>query len=217
MSDQQSYPLSWPDGWPRTAPQGRENSRFTHRSTRHSMDESCFFLQAEIDRLRGAKAILSTNVQRRLDGQPYSNRAQPSDPGAAVYFELKAKPISLACDKWLRVEDNIWAIAKHIEALRGQERWGVGSIDQAFRGYTALPAVGESEASTWWKTLGVPVNASQDQVKTAYRVLAKKHHPDFGGDRELFLRLQRAMERFEDSLKRSEVNGEIAVTNERTR
>lgn len=74
------------------------------------------------------------------------------DRGAAVYFEMKGKPVSLACDKWNRVEDNIWAIAKHIEALRGQQRWGVGSIEQAFRGYTALPAIGESSASEWWKT-----------------------------------------------------------------
>ena len=38
-----------------------------------------------------------------------------------------------------------------------------------------------------------------DQVKDAYRILVKKHHPDKGGDRELFERLQRAMERFEMS------------------
>lgn len=164
------------------------------------MQESCDFLQAELDRLGARKAVLSTNVQRRLDGVPYSNRAQPTDPGAAVYFELKSKPISLACDKWKRVEDNVWAIAKHIEALRGQERWGVGSLDQAFRGYMALPGLGESSASEWWKTLGVPINANPETVRSAWRLLVKKHHPDAGGDPEMFHRLQRAMERFEQQL-----------------
>lgn len=161
------------------------------------MEKATDFLIGELDRLGAKKAVLSTNVQRRLDGRPYSNQSQPRDPGAAVYFELKGKPVSLACDKWNRVEDNVWAIAKHIEALRGQQRWGVGSIEQAFRGYTALPAVGESSASEWWKTLGVPVNATAAQVKDAYRILVKKHHPDFGGDPEMFRRLTKAMELFE--------------------
>ena len=165
------------------------------------MDEACFFLAEELRRLRADKTVLSTNVKLRIDGQPYSNQPQVADPGAAVYFELKGKPISLACDKWNRVEDNVFAIAKHIESLRAQDRWGVGSIEQAFRGYLALPAVGESSASTWWQTLGVSVNASPDQVREAYRILVKKLHPDRGGDPEMFHRLQRAMERFEATLK----------------
>ena len=151
-------------------------------------------LSNELDPLGARKGVLSTNSRRRLDGQPYSNQSQPADPGAAVYFELKSKPVSLACDKWDRVEDNIWAIAKHIEALRGQERWGVGSIEQAFRGYMALPAIGESGASDWWKTLGVPINAPHEQVVQAYKILVKKHHPDVGGDPELFRRVMKAME-----------------------
>jgi hypothetical protein len=162
------------------------------------MTESVDLLSAELRRLGASKEVLSTNVRRRLDGAPYSGQAQPDDTGAAVYFTLKGKPISLACDKWLRVEDNVWAIAKHIEALRAQDRWGVGSIEQAFRGYMALPAIGESSASDWWKTLGVPVNSTADQVREAYRILVKKHHPDrTGGNAELFHRVQRAMERFE--------------------
>ncbi len=169
------------------------------------MDYAAHFLAEELRRLKAAKEVLSTNVKRRVDGVPYSNQAQPNDPGVAVYFELKGKPVSLACDKWNRVEDNVWAIAKHIESLRGQERWGVGSIEQAFRGYMALPAPGESSASDWWKTLGVPINATPDQVRSAYRILAKKHHPDLGGDPEFFRRLQSAMEKFESVQRLQEV------------
>lgn len=168
------------------------------------MEESSRELANELSRLGASKVVLSTNVKIRIDGLPYSGQAQPADPGAAVYFERKGRPVTLACDKWNRVEDNVWAIAKHIEALRGQQRWGVGTLDQAFRGYTALPAVGESSASDWWKILGVPVNSNPDQVRFAYRVLVKKHHPDRGGDPEMFHRLQRAMERFEQMLKQPE-------------
>lgn len=164
------------------------------------MAESCDYLCNELRLLGAGNEILSTNLKLKIDGLPYANLPQPNDVGAAVYFDFKKKPVSLACDKWNRVEDNVWAIAKHIEALRGQERWGVGTMEQAFRGYMALPAIGESSASDWWKTLGVAVNATPDQVRTAYRLLVKKHHPDTGGDSELFNRVQKAMERFEHTL-----------------
>lgn len=207
MSEQTRYPLCWPEGWPRTKFRGvapffsKTDSEFGQRQRKRSMQEATDFLARELGLLKASKEVLSSNVRLRIDGLPRSDQGQPADPGAAVYFELKGKPVSLACDKWSRVEDNVWAIAKHIEALRGQERWGVGSVEQAFRGYMALPSIGESEASTWWRVLGVHANASVDQVKEAYRLLARKHHPDAGGDPEMFQRVQRAMERFESQAR----------------
>ena len=162
------------------------------------MDEVRRELADEIDRLGARRAVLSTNVRLRLDGLPYSNQAQPDDRGVAVFFELKGKPVSLACDKWNRVEDNIWAIVKHIESLRAQDRWGVGSLEQAFRGYMALPE--RTSGSDWWEVLGVAVNASREQVKEAYRILVKKHHPDAGGEAELFHRVQEAYRQFERAM-----------------
>ena len=55
----------------------------------------------------------------------------------------------LACDRWDRPEHNLRAIAKHVEAIRGQERWGVGSVAQAFRGYQALPS--RATGKPWWE------------------------------------------------------------------
>lgn len=161
------------------------------------MDEAYRGLAAELRRLGAGRAVLSTNVKVRQDGQPYSGLAQPNDTGAAVYFKLKGREVSLACDKWTRVEDNVWAIVKHIEAIRGQERWGVGSVEQAFRGYMALPAIGQTSGLNWWQVLGVAINASPEQVREAYLILVKKHHPDVGGDAELFRRVQEAWQQFE--------------------
>ncbi len=36
----------------------------------------------------------------------------------------------------------------------------------------------------YYKVLGVDRNATEDQIKTSYRELAKKYHPDVGGDPE---------------------------------
>ena len=39
---------------------------------------------------------------------------------------------------------------------------------------------------SFYETLGVPKNASQDQIKSAYKKLALIHHPDRSGDAEKF-------------------------------
>jgi DnaJ-domain-containing protein 1 len=44
------------------------------------------------------------------------------------------------------------------------------------------PARGVLERQQALATLGLPSNATPDQIKRRYRYLAKKHHPDRGGD-----------------------------------
>lgn len=46
----------------------------------------------------------------------------------------------------------------------------------------------------YYKVLGINKNASPDQIKQAYRKLAKEHHPDKGGEKEQFLKIQEAYE-----------------------
>ena len=128
-------------------------------------------LQAELDRLGATGILLSTNVELNLNGMPRGDRARPFDVGVAVYFQLKGRDTVLACDRWTRVEDNIVAIAKHIDALRGQERWGVGSIEQAFTGYQALPA--PVAKRHWTSVLGIGEHASLDDINVAYRAAAR--------------------------------------------
>lgn len=133
-----------------------------------------------------------TNVALRLDGLPYSNQPKVKDPGVAVYFVMKDRPIVLACDKWNRVECNLWAIAKHVEALRGQERWGIGTVEQAFTGYMALPA--PMDLKPWWEVLGIKEEDGHLRVRQAYRDLAVKNHPDNGGSHEGMVEVNQAWE-----------------------
>ncbi len=55
----------------------------------------------------------------------------------------------------------------------------------------------------FYKELGLKKNASRDEIKSAYRLLAKKYHPDTGGDNEKFLALQLAWETLNDPQKKA--------------
>jgi hypothetical protein len=191
----QRYPLSWPSGWRRTPAPQRRHARFTTgggagigRGRPLTVMDGIRRLTDELGRLGATHELLSTNVPTRLDGLPRSDQAQPTDPGVAVYFRLKGQPRALACDRWDRVADNIAAIAAHIEAIRAVDRYGVGTLDQAFAGYAALPATTED----WWLVLEIPKTATLVDVEEAFRRLAKTAHPDAGGSHEAMARLTAA-------------------------
>ena len=55
----------------------------------------------------------------------------------------------------------------------------------------------------YYKELGLKKNATKNEIKSAYRLLAKKYHPDTGGDNEKFLALQLAWETLNDPHKKA--------------
>lgn len=54
----------------------------------------------------------------------------------------------------------------------------------------------------YYKTLGVSRNATTDEIKKAFRKLARKSHPDAGGDEEQFKQINEAYEVLSDDKKR---------------
>lgn len=198
MSDVTRYPLSWPSGWRRTPAASRKRARFVHRerqtrsfgtgqtydytnNRRLTIAEAVGRLRDELRRLGVLleQLVVSTDVPTRNDGLPYSRAGEPTDPGAAVYFVLNGRDRCLACDTWDRVADNLAAIAGHIDAIRRIDRYGVGTLDQAFAGYVGLPAKGE----TWRATLGFPPDATPTgpEIDRAFRDRARDAHPDRAG------------------------------------
>ena len=167
------YPLAWPVGWPRA--KVRSSAPFHIRGARLTIGDGLDRVQPELERLGARDVIVSTNVRPRL----HHTVGEAADPGVAVYFRLErgGERKVLACDKWSRVADNLAAIAAHVEALRGQQRWGVGTLAQAFAGYKALEGI-----RNWWEVLGVPPDATAARIKARRRELLEKHHPDKGGD-----------------------------------
>jgi hypothetical protein len=193
MTDQpiEAFPLQWPPGRPRTKWPERSNFEVT-------LGKAIRDVQEEVRRLGGAGLVISSNLPLRRDGMPYANSSQPEDRGVAVYFRYKRKPMCFACDRWNRIEDNLRAISKTIDALRGIERWGTGQmVEQAFTGFTALPAPEQP-----WQVLGLDTSRpTRDQIDEAHRRLAAEHHPDRGGDNEKMARINAARDELYRSLE----------------
>lgn len=174
LRKQQAYPLAWPTGWKRT--DRPKVSPFKGAT----VASATWDVLDEIRLLHARDVVISTNVELRRDGLPLSNGKRVTDAGVAVYFTLSGSQRVLACDRWNAVEDNLRAVAKHVAAVRGQARWGVGSVEQAFAGYAALP---ERASSTCWSVLGLsPETGSRDAIRAAFAERAKAAHPDLGGD-----------------------------------
>lgn len=181
MDGAEAYPLAWPVGWPRT--KESQKARFDGTFARIRSE-----LFAEVERMGGQHIVLSTNIPLRRDGLPYANIREPADTGVAVYFLRRKKQMVFACDRWSTVRDNMRAIQKTIDAIRGIERWGASEMmERAFQAFEALPP-----PTDWSGTLGVPKSATREDIERAYRSKAKAAHPDTGGSADAMAALTKA-------------------------
>jgi hypothetical protein len=179
-----AYPLKWPAGTPRTRVANRRYSTFG----KYDWSTAIGNLRRELDALGARLVTISTNQPIRNDGQPYAQERRIDDPGVAIYFTLADMPVCFPCDRWLTIAENFRAITKHIEAMRGMDRWGVGKSNQAFAGYKALAASSEPD---WWDVLGLDRSLSaRDDIQAAYRARVAAAHPDHNnGDTTAMSRL----------------------------
>lgn len=171
-------PLAWPTGWPRSTE--LQSARFKHHGRDITISAALDRLELELQRLGATDMLMSSNLKLSLSGMPYSGQAEPKDRGIAVYFKLNHQDRVLACDKYLSCAGNIAAIANHIDALRRIERYGVGSIEQAFAGYAALPPPGAENRPQWRQVFRFrPMSpVSPEDVNTVYRAMAKNAAAD---------------------------------------
>lgn len=172
----EAYPLQWPKGWPRTGKPKDSNFKMAADAARKDLLNEIFLLSGD------RNPVISSNVPlRKSDRQMYAAIANDEldDSGVALYFILKGKQMTLACDKWLTPAENIRALGLTINAMRGLERWGSSQIiERAFTGFQALPEV-SSFSKDFWEIFGFsnrPDNIAA--IQAAYKSKAKIYHPD---------------------------------------
>lgn len=188
-------PLHWPAGWPRTQVSARHStSRFKvlrhydRPRTEISFAEARDRLFNELDRLGAKGAVISSNHPVDVRGIPIEGRQRVADPGVALYFTFKGKPLVMASDRFDTAAGNMASLRLAIEAMRQLERHGGGAMmERAFDGFIALP-----QPKRWWEILGIATNASRDQIERAYREKAKAAHPDAGGSTAAMAELNEA-------------------------
>jgi len=194
MSQAEKYPLHWPQGYPVT--ETRIASKFT-----------CTFAEArdgifnELNRLGADEFFISCNINRNKGGALVHGKLVYDNTGAAVYFKFKGERKVIACDKWKYIHENFRAIEKSLQAIRGLDRWGCTNIiSQAVSGLKELASGGNK---TWWQIPGVDITASPIEVKTKYKELIKKYHPDkSSGSESDFIEVQNAYQDYLSSINK---------------
>jgi len=205
---------AWPG--PMTPAEARQRSPFkaAWRSTLDTLDRELHYL----GKAGAASAVLQVAMREqdfRLDGMPRAN-ARPEHPGVILAVEAAAGPLSFPCDTYVSWQDNLRALALALEALRKVDRYGVTRRSEQYRGWKALPGgptpmpgpdghtMTVEDASEFLHEQAVasgrlPSNAVRDvlllrpvTVDVAYRLAARRLHPDKGGTVEDFQRLQQA-------------------------
>lgn len=188
-----AYPLQWPDGWPRTPQYKRESDRkFGGPVYGLTVGRARDQLVAELQRLKARNIVISSNIALRRDGLPYSDQRRIDDPGVAVYFSLRQKPMVMARDAYTSVAGNLRSLTLAIEAMRQLERHGGSTMmERAFSGFAALTP--PDWKKPWRQVFGVPADWRGD-ITALYREKARNRHPDAGGNDTLMAELNVAYE-----------------------
>lgn len=183
---------------PGTHPE-RERSRFRSNSR-----ETMKLLERELRHLGAADVVIEAGFTRgniRNDGWPRSS-AKPEHPAVRISVETPDGPLSFPCDAFDNYEDNIRAIALTLERLRAVDRYGVSVGREQYKGWAQLPAAdgefaNKQEALRYLEKMagnhiaGVQVD-DLEIITPIYRIAAKKHHPDAGGEAGVFERINAA-------------------------
>jgi hypothetical protein len=204
----ESYPLRWPDGWTRTpAEQRSRGKKFIlggYAGTLPTFSSGRRGVLEELDKIGARNVVISSNVEVRLDGNPRTgidpNKFSFRDPGVAIYFTLKGRPVVMAQDAFDTVGVNLRSLTLAVDAMRALERHGGGTMmGKAFDGFAALPPpAGSKPKRPWWEVLHFALDAegrqflSVDEVNARFRTLAKKLHPDAGGEDAVMAELNTA-------------------------
>lgn len=199
MSSKQ-FLLQWPMGRERN--QAPSYSKFKPGNAYQESQE--VFKQLEL--MGATDIVISSNMQYRNDGLPYHRQSFINDTGVAVYFHHNGEEQCIPCDAWVSLEENLRAVWKTVEAMRGIERWGGKALmNAAFSGFKQLPPLTivtpppDRPKLPWWVVLGVDQNADAPTVKQAYRRAQAITHPDAGGSSYDFQEVQNAFDEWRNS------------------
>jgi hypothetical protein len=106
---------------------------------------------------------------------------------ATVRLVLRGDPKVLKCDSQPSYRLNLRCLFYAIEALRMNEKRGIGDLMRSV--YLALDGPADH-----WRLLGIEPGATREEIERAYKAKAQDAHPDTGGSNEAMASLNAARE-----------------------
>ncbi|MGE3714022.1 MAG: hypothetical protein AB7F82_05775 [Alphaproteobacteria bacterium] len=189
-----SAPLNWPQWIPVTPLAYRKNDR--NFAPPMEMEESIRFLQQELDGL-GCDAVLSTDIDQPLNER--MTRKLGSRPGAVMELHYMDSRYVVACDQWLLLAHNIYALHLALRQWRSMERWGIAPLPVLLGGFVVRAqqeqsSTGKPSASAsvekWMEEMGLGPTATLDDLEAVYHRRARR----IADDTDALVRLNITME-----------------------
>jgi hypothetical protein len=195
--DRTAGDLDWPTWAERTPPGERQSTHKYSVTLSQAIDD----IETElVDRLGVDGWRLSTAApHRKRDGWPYAD-ADPDDPGVAVRWSMAGDQYCIACDEYTRLRGNVRTIGLYIAEKRKMSGRPVRTGQNEFA-TARLPSDDDAQPADPppHEVLEIPRGSPPEVVRGAYRAKAKQTHPDNGGSREAFERVERAKEAMIDA------------------
>lgn len=170
-------------------------------------------LEQELWHLEATDIVVEAALPRakiRNDGWPYSH-AVPDSPGVRITFKAHKRggaELAFECGTFADWLQNLHAIGLTLQRLRLIDEYGA-TRGQQYRGFAALPPGGIAavewasveDAARFLLVCGGGDPADEHKVVSdvlgryldaAWKLAAKRHHPDAGGDAATMARINRA-------------------------
>jgi hypothetical protein len=196
--------LDWPAEFDRTDPSEREPYSGGFRVTRSTAFGNILDELATWDGVTDVQLDSGAEHQKRSPNKPYAN-ASFEDPGVVVRFQKESQDMAAACDRWDTPRDNAQDLAKYLNETRMQEQRGTVTGQSEYE-KLRLPSGDDATTATppAHTVLGVERDASEAEIRRAYRERLKEVHPDHGGTQKQFERLQEARDDMTENIQATE-------------
>ena len=183
-------PLKWPSYIPATPlTKQRGDSGFSANMT---LTDAIRFLDEEITAVGIKQAVLYTDFEQvnveRL------RKKLGSRTGICLQVKHLNHEYILTCDKWQRIEHNVYAIHLAFRNWSSMEKWGIGSILTLMAGFEIerLQEVVQEEENLaeYLKEFGLGSTATLDDATAIYHRRAR----NISGDTEQLVKLNQTMD-----------------------
>lgn len=183
-------PLKWPETVPATPLlKQRVDNGF---SASMSISDAISFLDQELSSLGISQATLYTDIEQinveRL------RKKLGSRTGACLYVKHLGGEYVFACDRWQKLEHNIYALQLAFRSWGSIEKWGIGSIAALMAGFEIERSYSqvqqEEKVADCLREFGLGSTATIDDATAIYHRRAKS----MANDEASLLRLNQMMD-----------------------